>query len=130
MLDSETLSIKTLLQYELTSTSFYLIKDGYPRKPDKAELAVQISRNMLREEVPNSLMLFSFDKCLKFTRFTYKLLPKRCRSSSCLRVFLRSPSCSHIPIITSSPVCLRFFYCSNYNVSKVTTNCLKYHLPP
>ena len=37
-------SIKTLLQYELTSTSFYLIKDGYPRKPDKAELAAQIRK--------------------------------------------------------------------------------------
>jgi len=28
-------SIKTLMQFELTSTSFYLVKDGYPRKPDK-----------------------------------------------------------------------------------------------
>ena len=35
-------SIKTLILYELTYTSFYLIKNGYPRKPDNAELATHI----------------------------------------------------------------------------------------
>ena len=33
-----------LLQHELTSNSFYLFKDGYPRKPDKAEPATEIKK--------------------------------------------------------------------------------------
>ena len=38
--------IKILLQYELTSTSFYLTKDSYLRKPQKYELGQEIRKCM------------------------------------------------------------------------------------
>ena len=37
-------NVGNLLRHELTSNSFYLFKDGYPRKPDKAELATEIKK--------------------------------------------------------------------------------------
>ena len=37
-------NIRTLLRYELTSTSFFLVKDGFPRKPDKADLASEVKK--------------------------------------------------------------------------------------
>ena len=38
--------IKILIQYELTSTSFYLTKDSYLRMPQKYELGQEIRKSM------------------------------------------------------------------------------------
>ena len=37
-------SIENLFQYELTSTSFFLFKDGFPRKPDKSALGKDLKK--------------------------------------------------------------------------------------
>ena len=46
--------IKILLQYELTSTSFYLTKDSYLRKPQKYELGQEIKKSM-KQNCPSAV---------------------------------------------------------------------------
>ena len=41
--------IKELLSYEITSTSFYLTKDGFLKKPDKSELVRLLKVNEVPE---------------------------------------------------------------------------------
>ena len=59
-------SISTLLQYEITSTSFFLTKDSYLRKSPKSELAQEVKKliTSIPVEVPSthipSAILFDF----------------------------------------------------------------------
>ena len=45
--------LKDLLKYELTSTSFFLTKNGYLRKPDKADLGSQLKKILENEILAN-----------------------------------------------------------------------------
>ena len=52
-----------MLKSEISTTSFYLTKDGYIRKPNKAELSAEL-KTFLPGNIPTSLPEQSFLRAL------------------------------------------------------------------